>query len=252
MTFAVESVGQLILNISLFTGGMAFGILALVLAISRSMTKNSNHWAITFSSFAWAIALIIPNVAYSSLIFGMGAFALTLAFMPIVEKAGDKNIFILAIIAGIMNVLMLFGTGAFDVSLAWQTNMASSMDDIEGIFGNHTNQLEQALPENKICQPNEVDADGNPCQSDVISGSFNENLFVPFASVLTIGTYIGKAVAFIGMTALAPIILTKTLATETYFKNQIVLLLMGILINIWQMAIFYKLIAFVLNKRGMR
>jgi hypothetical protein len=86
----------------------------------------------------------------------------------------------------------------------------------------------------------------------VVSGTFNENLFVPFASVLTIGTYIGKAVAFIGMTALAPIVLSGTLLNGGYFTNNIIIYLMGFMISIWQMAIFYKLIAFVLDKRGMR
>lgn len=252
MVFVVESVGQLILNISLFTGGMGFAILALVLAISRGMTKNSKHWALIFASFSWAIALVIPQVWYSALIFGFGSFALSLAFMPIIEQAGDKNIFVLAIIAGILNLILLVGVGAYDVSLAWQDNYDSSLTAIEDSLGLEIENMGNAVPEHQLCKPNELDENGEPCQSDVVSGSFNENLFVPFASVLTIGTYIGKAVAFIGMTALAPIVLTNTLANGQYFTNTIILYLMGFMINIWQMAIFYKLIAFILDKRGMR
>lgn len=252
MAFAVESVGQLILNIGLFTGGMAFGILAIVLAISRSMTKNRNHWAIIFSMFAWTIALIIPQVWYSALIFGFGAFALSLAFMPIVEKTGDKNIFILAIIAGVLNLLLLLGTGAYDVSLAWQDNYDDSLTTIENVLNVEITNLGNGVPEYEVCSPNSLDANGEPCESDVTSGTFNENLFVPFASVLTIGQYIGKAVAFIGMTTLAPIVLSSTLISGGYFTNVIIVYLMGFMIAIWQMAIFYKLIAFVLDKRGMR
>lgn len=250
--FAVESLGQLILNISLFTGGMAFGILGLVLAISRSMTKNNDHWGLIFSSFAWIIALIIPQIWYSALIFGFGAFGLTLAFMPIIEKAGDNNIFMLAIIAGVLNALLLFGTGAYDVSLAWQDNFDSSLSDISSITGTQFNNIGEGLPEYDVCAPNEVNSNGEPCKSDVVSGTFNQNLFVPFASVLTIGTYIGKAVAFIGMTALAPVVITTTLASDGYFTNTIIILLMGFLVSLWQMAIFYKLVLFILNKRGAR
>jgi len=250
--FAVESIGQLIINISLYGAGMAFGIIGLILAISRSITKKQNHWALTFSAFAWAIALIIPNVWFSGLIFGFGAFALSLSFMPIIEETGDKNIFILATIAVIMNLLLMIGTGAYTASMNWQDNYQTSLTDIQSITGTQTTTLSEGLPETHICQPNELNADGTPCESDVISGTFNENLFVPFASVLTIGQYIGKAVAFIGMTAIAPIILANTLQNQAYFNNIIIVYLMGFVVILWQFAIFYKLVAFILDKRGMR
>ena len=250
--FAVESVGMLIMNIGLFGMGMAFGVLGLILAISRSVTKNSDHWAITFSAFAWAIALIIPQVWWSAFIFGMGAFALSLAFMPIVRKMGDSNIFTIAVIAIVLNMLILIGSGAYSTSFAWQDNYDSSLTDIERIVGIQGGKINQSIPESELCQPNELNPDGTPCEPDVISGSFNENLFMPYASVLTIGNYLGKAAAFMGMAILAPAVLTTNLASEEYFKNIFILMLMGFMVSAWQLAIFYKTIMFVINKYGVR
>ena len=54
------------------------------------------------------------------------------------------------------------------------------------------------------------------------------------------------------MTVLGPLVISNTLATSGYFQNTIIILLMGFFVIMWELAIFYKLVAFVLDKRGMK
>lgn len=252
MAYALEAVGQMIMNVGLFSLGMALAIVGLILGITRSGTKNKDHWALAFASFSWAIALVIPNVWFSSFIFGTGAFALSLAFMPILRDLGDRNIATMAIIAGILNLLLLSGTGAYNLSLNWQNNMDSSLTDINNILGTQKTELDGSVPEYKLCRPNELNPDGTECTPDSTSGNFVENLFVPFASILTIGTYLGKFIAFVGMVMLAPLVLTNSLANQGYFQNVIILFLMGLVVSLWQIAIFYKLVRFIFGNYGMK
>jgi len=99
---------------------------------------------------------------------------------------------VLGVVGGYMFEKYYNGFGVYGMSLDWQDNMDRAYSDIEGMLQIRLTSMQDATPETKLCQPNELEADGTPCQDDVTSGTFDKDLFVPFASILTIGTNLGS------------------------------------------------------------
>lgn len=64
-----DAFSGLVMNISLFGGGLIFAVLAVLFGLTRGMTKNDEMWALIFASFAWLLALIVPNVPWAATIF---------------------------------------------------------------------------------------------------------------------------------------------------------------------------------------
>jgi hypothetical protein len=239
-----DALGTMLLNIGMFGGSLAFAIAGIIFGITRGMTKNNEMWAITFSAFAWLIALMIPNVPWAIGIFVMGAIGITISFMPLLKKMGDTNIFTMAIISVIINLLLVFGSGAFTYSLDWNSNIGGIQDDIAELLGEETTALDSNAPSNGLCRP-----DDSTCSSGALAGAFNPLIFDVFASVLTIGDYISKAIKFAGMVIFAPFVIGSII--KPMISNIIIFYLIAILISIWNLSILYKVIAFILNKRGM-
>lgn len=253
MVFAVESIGQLVLNISLFATGMGFAIVALVLAISRSMTKDNDYWALIFTAFAWCIALVIPNVWFAGIVFGFGAFALTLSFLPIINKIGDSNILILGILALVMNLMLLIGTGAFALSIDWENDYNKAYNDIYYTINSPLSVFENSTPETELCPPNQIDSNNVTCKTDAIAqSSFEQSIFAPLASVFTMGTYANKGSQLFGATALAGLVINNKIKENNYFKNEIITFLIAIYITLWELVIFYKLVIYVTNRWGVK
>lgn len=239
-----DAIGTMLMNIGMFGGGITFGVLGLILGAVRGMTKNSEMWAIGFSALAWLIAMMIPNVPWAITIFTAGAIGITLAFMPILKKMEDTNIFTIAIISAIINLLIVFGSGAMAYSLDWQTNMDSVQTDIATTLGVETANFESTSPQHGLCRPDDPN-----CQTGAIAGAFNNLIFDVFASVLAIGDYISKAIKLAGLVVFAPFVLTNVI--KPMITNTIIFYLVAIMVSMWNLAIVYKIIAFVLNKRGM-
>lgn len=239
-----DSIGTLMTNVGLFGGGMLFGILGLIMAITRGMTKNSEKWAITFALFAWIIALAIPNTVWAVGVFAAGSVALIFALMPIMTKMEDVNIFVIAVIALCLNLIMVIGAGGFQESLYWMDNLGEAQQDIAELLGTSNSAFDGAVPEHGLCRP-----DDPSCSSSAIAGAFNPLIYDVFASVLTIGDYIAKAIKLAGAAVFAPFVISAYI--RTHITNFVVWFLISVLMVLFNFAIIYKVIAFVLNKRGM-
>lgn len=242
-----DSIGTLLTNIGLFGGGMAFGILGLIFGIARGMTKNHDMWALIFSAFAWTMALIAPNTLFAGTIFVAGAIGITLAYTPLIKQATESNIFLVAIIAALINVSMLIGVGAFGESLNWGTNIDEVQTDIITILGQETTAISQETPAHGLCTPSQERA--GTCTPSAIGGTFNPLIFDVFASILTIGDYIGKAIKFAGMAVFAPFIISGLLAGMV--TNGFIGYMIGLYATFWNLVVLYNIIKFILNKRGM-
>lgn len=226
---------------------MAFGILGLLFGITRGMTKDKDMWALIFSSFAWLIALIVPNTIFAATIFLAGAIGITLAYMPVIKELAESNIFIVAAIALIVNISLLFGAGIFYQSVGWGTNLDNARAGIMNVTYNVSSESGDIMVEHGLCaRGSTVRGECNPTP---LEGVFNSVVFDVFASILAIGTYITKAITLAGMAVLAPIIIAQTFST--LIANTFVGYLIAIYIVFWNLAIIYNIIKFILNKRGM-
>ncbi len=202
-----DSLAIMWMNIGMFGGGLAFGILGLILGATRGMSKNSEVWAITFSAFAWLIAMMIPNVPWAITIFLCGSVGIILSFLPVLKKMGDTNIFIIGIISLIINLLLVFGSGSFTDSLGWTTNIDNIQVDIAHTLGISTTAMGTNVPDHGLCRP---DVPKSECEETVSSGGIWDSLlFDVFASIMAIGDYIFKAIKLAGMAVLAPFVIAK-------------------------------------------
>lgn len=248
-----ESIVQMIAGVSIFGLGMTLGILGILFGVMRGMSKNADVWAITFSAFAWAFALAIPNPWWASSIFLAGAIGITTAFMPIMKELQQSSIFGLAIVAAIMNIILLVGLGAYDESITWGDNFAESQTDIENLFNVGGGALTNQTPGHGLCSPNDAGlpaGEDNICDTEALQGSYNPLYFDPIAGVITMGKYVGKGIKFAGMAVLAPIIISQDL--KTLANNTLVIILIGIYANVWNLVILWQVIRFMLNRRGER
>ena len=237
-------------SIGLMGGGMLLGVLGLVIASVRGTTKNKDMWALGFSTLAILISLAIPNAIFASGIFIMGAIALTMAFTPIIQGekgrgVDDANIFVIAVIAGLINILLMVSFNAYASSLTWQDNLDGVRNDIASILGTEVNSFENGIPQNGLCKPNDQE-----CTNSWISGAFNPLIFDVFASVLAIGDAIGSVIKLAGMTVLAPFVIG--FAIKNIVASPIVALLLSIYIALWNFIIVYKTITFITNRRGQK
>lgn len=233
------------MNLGLFGGGIGLAIAGLIMGSVRGMTKNSDMWAIGFSAFAWLIALMIPNVPWAITIFLMGAIGITFAFMPTLRKIGDTNIFVLASISILVNLLLMFGSSAYDVSLNWNNDFELIQSDISSFLGAEVGNVDSSLPSNGLCRPGQTN-----CDSSILNNTFLDTLLYDvFASILAIGLYLAKAMIFFGMVVTAPYAMAYTIQNRV--TNSIILYLIMTIPLIWNMAILYKVFAFMFNKRGM-
>ena len=110
-----------------------------------------------------------------------------MAFTPLIQnergkKIEDSNIFIIAIIAGLINLTLLVSLGAYQVSLDWQGNLDDVRNDVSSILGTEVSSFQNGVPSTGLCKPNEQD-----CSTSWLSGAFNPLIFDVFASVITIG-----------------------------------------------------------------
>lgn len=248
MVYAIESIGTLISSVGLLSAGMAFGIIGLILGIMRSISSEKGNWGIVFSGFAWAFSLIIP-VYWGAIVFGMGTLGLVFSFMPLMEKFGKVNIYKLAILAGFLNLALLTGTDAYAIRFDWDGDYESSLNDINTLLGTNINTLDSSVPTYKLCKPGELDENNEPCKNDFIKGSIIQDSFTPLATIITLATWLGKVLAFLGMVLLAPIVLGISLHSNVYFTNDIILLLMSFVVVLFELSIFYQLSKFIF-KRG--
>lgn len=244
MVMPYDSVGTLLTNIGMFGGGIAFGVLGLILGAVRGITKNSELWAITFSAIAWLIAMMIPTVTWALTIFIAGAVGISLSFMPILKKMEDTNIFAIAIISMVINILLLFGSGAYKMSLGWEDNINGIQDDIGSLLGAQATSAQAITPTHGLCRP-----DDPTCTTETTASSFLDSVFDPILSALAVVTYIGKAMNLAGSAVLAPFVIAKTILSK--IGNTIIYYLIAIMVTFWNFAIIYKTIAFILSKRGM-
>lgn len=244
-----DAVGTLVTSISLFGVGTLFAFLGILFAISRSMTKHSESWALIFSVFAWVIALIIPSIPWASFIFIAGTIGITLAFNPIFEKMNDSNIFTIGIIVMVIYIIVGAGVGIYDEAPSWGSSLSAVQTSTVAKLVDarlDTNEF-RTRTTSGLCDPSTEE-----CTEGEDPGLLQRVSTVVFdvvSSSVAVATYIGKAFAMGGMALFMPFILTKHVMDANSNLNVVVMVLMGTYLMIWNMIIIYKMITFVLAKR---
>ena len=56
----LEYIGDMLGSITIIAGGLLFSIIAIILGLTRAITKETSVWAILFASLSWLFALILP------------------------------------------------------------------------------------------------------------------------------------------------------------------------------------------------
>lgn len=241
------AMGYMIGEIALGGAGMVFAILALVIGLMKNTTGNQDDWPIIFTTLSWTIAMIIPNIVYTGIIFAAGALTLTMAFTPMLNKARQPSIILMGIIIIVINAMLIIGSGLFSIAVGWQTTYSYAKSDTMTILRVQAANIGNETPQTGLCKPNAQNVNNRTCESVASTNKFNPLSYVPFATVLSIATYVAKAIVFIGATATAPVTYSLIMNNAGYSINPIMTLLIGIYIWIWQMIIFYKLVKWMFN-----
>lgn len=245
-----DAIGTMFMNIGLFGGGIALAIAGLIIGATRGMTKNSDLWAITFSAFAFLISMIIPNTPWALTIWLLGGIGLMVSFLPLLEKLNDSNIFTIAIIFMLTNIILVISLNAYNESFGWQDNIEEIQSDLATMMGDEYNAVNSGVPDHGLCTPEQQN--NGECDAKAEKGSFNPLIFDVFASILAMGDYIAKAIKLGGMAVLGPFIVASILSPKLLIVNPIIYWLMTFFAFMIEVAILYKVIAFILNKRGMK
>lgn len=241
-----DSIGYLLTDIAIFGSGTLFGILGLIFGISRGMTKKDDMWALVFASVSWMIALIAPNTVFAAAVFLAGAAAVTIAYLPLVKNLNESSVLTIAIIAILINLTIVIGSGSFNASLNWHTNLEEVQDSIAGLFGTSVSELQAETPETGLCTPRAQEE--GLCENSLIGGIFEPLVFDVVSTVVNVASYIGKAIAFAGMSLMAPLIIIKTF-TQSGVINTVVAYMFGLYALMWQLLILYQIVRFTSNKR---
>lgn len=240
------SIGELILNVSLFGLGAGFGILGLLFGISRGMTKNADAWPIIFSAFAWLFALMVPSAIWASMIFLAGAIGITFAFTPFFKKVNSSNILIVAFIALMMNAIMLIGFGAYQSALSWDDSYTAAQETLPGVFQLAETSSSADIPDVGLCAP--ADQAAGRCQDVAKSFSFSAIAFDPIVSFFALPIFLGKLLVLAAMAVLVPLLLS--LKIKAMVANPFIGVLIGLYIVAWNFIILYNFIMMLINNRG--
>lgn len=241
-----EAVIDLFANIGLLGIGLLFGVAGMIMGAVRGMTKNQDMWAIGFGMLAWTIAILIPNTIWAGSIFLMGTVGIMLSFMPLINKTEDSNIFALAVLFIILNIIILLGSGAFLQSSQWQYNQDDVREDILNLFQSINSDYGDEIPTSGLCTT--IQQQQGTCTPEVETENLDSSFFDVFTSMISIGVFISKGLALAVGVLYAPALI------QTLFVNgnPFIYGLMSIVIFLLDGIIVYKIVAFILNKRGMR
>lgn len=244
-TLALDAFSILFSNTALIIGGSALGVIGLILAISRGMSKNNDVWAVTVASFSWAIALSLSSSVFAGIIFLLGAVALTISFNPLYKQLRESNSLTLAILAIAVNLSLTVGFSTYSISaqFSWENNLAYVNTQILGQLGAASNNASALIDSNGLC------VNGGNCTSEAQSGSFISSYFDVFATILAIPTYIGKALHLAALVLFAPVAITQNITSSGQI-NPTIAILIGLYIIVWQIMILYKAISLVLKRQG--
>lgn len=246
MTAIIEVFGTLFNSPYIFgMAGMAISIIALLLAVARSMTNNQDEWPLILGSIGWLIALLSTGAVFGGIIFIISTFAILFAYQGLIKQIIDNNIVIIAIVLIVTNAVLSIG-------LTMYSRMDNNfmMNDENGFV----NEIQNKIDKNKLGYETTKDIHIDPTAKigGWIKTGISGVIFDLMGAALDLVKYLTYAAIFAAKAIFLPLTLYAVMVTNFgNIINPVVNALLGGFFAITTMIIYYQAIKYITNARGM-
>lgn len=253
----MEQLANLLNSVGFMGFGIAFGIIGMILGVTREMNKkNTDTYGITFGTISWIIALLIKENTIAMTVFIMGLMAIILSGMPILRKVADTNIMTLSTISMVIFVMISLGSGIFmsNIEQMDKTNLVidSTIDNMLGNAMNKSIGLETRRWEVDC----DLTTDANSTCSRTLVQDQEESilldLFDPILSIIKGVSMIVNAVITGFKAIITPSIMTYEIMVGEDYESLNWGLRTGLflLVATWQAMVIAKIGLFAIGRRG--
>lgn len=237
--------GNMILNYSFLGLGAALAITAVILGIARATGRDTKQWSMLFSTLTILASLIIPQGLTAGILFATGIATLTWALIPLMNQNNATNIYGMAIMVIIMDVIMLISAGVYQSNALelsrtqtyTETQISSYADNLKTLVTG-TDYTAKGL-----CNPLQ---DVN-CKPNYSNGQFNPNNFDILSSIINIGGFVAQFLTTAGLLLIAPFAISLQL-TKTLGGSSVLIMILGFYLTMWNLIVLKPIAVFIFGK----
>lgn len=239
-----EAFGSMMNNVGLFGMGLLVAVLAVIAGITRGMSDEPSQWGLIFSVTSWLIAFTLPHVIFGSILFLIGALGFYFAYEPLLKKVEISNIFIMSKITLAVFLTLSFGLIMHDATMGYAPNEEKLLSGMDEFYSWSTNWRSANEVGTGLCAPND-----QACTNELEGGFINTLIYDIIGGILNLAGYVSKAIKYASYVVLAPTIIGGRIVS--FIVNPFISTIIYLFTFLWNIAILYNVIKFVLNKRGM-
>lgn len=244
MVVWTTAIGQ-ILSISLFGSGMLLGVLGLLLGISKNMSSKGDYMGLTFTSYAWIVALVMPNQVWAYALFCTGTLASTMTYTKILKKLPETNIAVIGIVVMMMYIVIGIASGAYAESIqSYHEGTAVNAYSIYSISQEQYLERADQIDMPHVCTPDGTSILANGtivtgCEEQITrKGNVLQVVNDVTLWMMAIGTFLQALVKMIGYTLFMPVVIAG-IATGVA-GNTVLGIIMGLYLTVWTLVIVFK------------
>lgn len=247
-----EALGQITYQNWLFGGGMLTALIAIVIGLSRSLSKEHQMFMLGINMFSWIIAIVLlPTRFLESLtLFAIGTFGLIIAFMDEIDKFGEGDLWKTAFTVIVLNLVLTSAFFIHDVQNGYPSDLSTStvngqMNEWIQITEARQNNMTQSYLGNTVDNINPDTYD----QEFSAHGDYSLGYYDILQTAFSMAKWATLTLKFIVMFFFLPIILYNEFGVLITI-NPVIGYIISIIANILCMQFIAQIIHFILNKRG--